>query len=99
MSNYLTEKCSMRKTGRPAENNFTAKDIRKEPQEDAQVKWRHDSQDPHPSICDPQSQRSSSRIEGSQPQIGLLRLGVLHWGDEPLECPALKISGASAWES
>lgn len=57
------------------------------------------SQDPHPSICDPQSQRSSPRIEGSQPQIGLLRLGVLHWGDEPLECPALKISGASAWES
>lgn len=57
------------------------------------------SQDPHPSICDPQSQRSSPRTEGSQPQIGLLRLGVLHWGDEPLECPALKISGASAWES
>lgn len=38
MSNYLTEKLPMRKTGRLAESNFTAKDIKKEPQEDARVK-------------------------------------------------------------
>ena len=33
----------MRKTGRLAENNFTAKDIKKEPQEDARVKRIHDT--------------------------------------------------------
>lgn len=43
MSNYLTEKLPMRKTGRLAENNFTAKDIKKEPQEDARVKRRHET--------------------------------------------------------
>ena len=51
-------------------------------------------QGPHPSVCDPQQQESSPRSERFQSQIGLLRLVVLYWGDEPLECPALKISGA-----
>ena len=76
MSNYLTEKRSMRKTGRPAENNFTAKDIRKEPQEDAQVKWRHDTVRTHSPPSVTHSHRGPPReLRDLSP-----KLGSLDWG-------------------
>lgn len=73
----------MRKTGRPAENNFTAKDIRKEPQEDAQVKWRHDAVRTHILHLWPTASEVLPENWGIQPQMGSLDWGVLHWEMSP----------------
>ena len=43
-------------------------------------------------------QRFYQRSERSEPHVGLLGLGVLHWEDEPPEHSGLKASGASFQE-